>query len=98
VPAGYGAAALGVLVFLDCREAPSSLNPARLAFELEALLVPANSMFILHGDESALERARTAIHQRLNAGTTTEYLTPNAVGGASPGPGGVWGRVSSGPY
>jgi AcrR family transcriptional regulator len=41
------------------------LDPAQLAFELQALLVAANTAFILQGDEGVFERARTAIHARL---------------------------------
>ena len=41
------------------------LEPAQLAFELQALLVAANTAFILEGDEGVFERARTAIRARL---------------------------------
>jgi AcrR family transcriptional regulator len=37
----------------------------QVAFECNALLVAANTAFILHGDRSALERARRAIQVRL---------------------------------
>jgi AcrR family transcriptional regulator len=40
-------------------------DSAQLAFELNALLVAANTSFILQGDPAALARARTAIEQRL---------------------------------
>jgi AcrR family transcriptional regulator len=40
-------------------------DPAQLAFELQALLVAANTSFILQGDAGAFERARIAIHARL---------------------------------
>jgi AcrR family transcriptional regulator len=43
-------------------------DPTQLAFELNALLVAANTSFILQGDPGALERARAAIGRRL-AGT-----------------------------
>jgi len=46
-------------------ELEPSLDPVQLAFELQALLVAANTSFILQGDPGALERARTAIHARL---------------------------------
>jgi AcrR family transcriptional regulator len=38
---------------------------SQVAFECNALLVAANTAFILHGDRSALERARRAIQIRL---------------------------------
>ncbi len=42
-------------------------DPAQLAFELQALLVAANTAFILQGDAGAFERARAAIRERLRA-------------------------------
>lgn len=47
------------------RELEPSIDPAQLAFELQALLVAANTSFILHSDPGAFERARTAIRERL---------------------------------
>jgi AcrR family transcriptional regulator len=46
-------------------ELEPSLDPVQLAFELQALLVAANTSFILQGDPCAFERARIAIHARL---------------------------------
>jgi AcrR family transcriptional regulator len=40
-------------------------DPTQLAFELQAILVAANTSFILQGDTGAFERARIAIHARL---------------------------------
>lgn len=40
-------------------------DPAQLAFELQALLVAANTSFILQGDRAAFDRALDAIHARL---------------------------------
>jgi AcrR family transcriptional regulator len=48
-------------------EVPAEVDPAQLAFELEALLVAANSIFLLFGDRTVFERARTAIRHRLGA-------------------------------
>jgi len=42
-------------------------DPAQLAFELQALLVAANTAFVLQGDAGAFERARSAIQARLRA-------------------------------
>jgi AcrR family transcriptional regulator len=46
-------------------ELEPSLDPVQLAFELQALLVAANTAFILQSDADAFERARIAIHARL---------------------------------
>lgn len=43
----------------------STADPAQLAFELQALLVAANTSFILQGDASAFGRALAAVHARL---------------------------------
>ncbi len=48
-------------------EVSADLDAQQLAFELEALLVAANSMFLLYGDGLAFERARVAIRQRLES-------------------------------
>jgi AcrR family transcriptional regulator len=47
----------------------STADPAQLAFELQALLVAANTSFILQGDAGVFDRALAAIHARLR---TTE--------------------------
>jgi AcrR family transcriptional regulator len=46
-------------------ELDRTLDPAQLAFELQALLVAANTTFILNGDAAVFERARRAVSQRL---------------------------------
>ncbi len=51
-------------------ELETSIDPAQLAFELQALLVAANTAFILHGDAGAFERARMAIWERLRIAET----------------------------
>ncbi len=50
----------------------STADPAQLAFELQALLVAANTSFILQGDPQVFDCARIAIHTRL---LTTEPAT-----------------------
>jgi AcrR family transcriptional regulator len=40
-------------------------DPDQLAFELGALLTGTNIVAVLHDDDSAIERARRAIHERL---------------------------------
>jgi AcrR family transcriptional regulator len=46
-------------------ELESDVDPVQLAFELQALLVAANTSFVLQGDPGVFERARIAIHARL---------------------------------
>ena len=50
-------------------EIADSEDPAQLAFELNAVLVAANSSFILHRDSGAFGRARAAVERRLLAAT-----------------------------
>jgi len=59
-------------------ELPPEMDPAQLVFELEAMLVAANILFILHGDPTALQRARDAIRARL---TRSESVHPTSVDG-----------------
>jgi len=49
----------------ELRELDTSTDPAQLAFELQAMLVAANTSFILQADAGAFERARSAIRGRL---------------------------------
>jgi hypothetical protein len=46
-------------------ELESNADPVQLAFELQALLVAANTSFILQGDRAVFERALAAIRERL---------------------------------
>ncbi len=41
-------------------------DPAQLAFELGVILAGTNVLSVLHDDQGAIERARTAIHDRLD--------------------------------
>lgn len=43
------------------------VDPAQLAFELQALLVAANGSFILRGARGVFDRARAAIRERLES-------------------------------
>ena len=46
-------------------ELEPDVDPAQLAFELNAVLVSANTSFILHGNPAVFERARAAVRGRL---------------------------------
>lgn len=53
---------------VDLGELPPDVDPVQLSFELNAVLVAANTAFILHGDAAAFERARAAVRNRLGPG------------------------------
>lgn len=44
---------------------PEDVDPTQLAFELNALVVAANTAYVLHGDRTGLQRAVRAIEDRL---------------------------------
>lgn len=46
-------------------ELPADEDPARLAFELHAILLGADTKFVLHDDAAVLDLARTVIRHRL---------------------------------
>jgi AcrR family transcriptional regulator len=50
---------------VEQHELPVREDPARLAFELHAILLGADTEFILHDDPAALDLARQAVRQRL---------------------------------
>ena len=49
----------------DQDELPDGRDPAQLAFELGVILAGTNLVSVLHNDDSAIARARTAVHDRL---------------------------------
>lgn len=49
----------------DRHELPDGSDPAQVAFELGAILAGTNLVTVLHDDTRAIERARTAVHDRL---------------------------------
>jgi AcrR family transcriptional regulator len=48
-------------------ELPPATDPDQLAFELGAILTGTNIVAVLHSDDTVIDRARHAIHQRLDA-------------------------------
>ena len=52
---------------VEIGELEPDADPAQLAFELNALLVSANTIFILRGDAAVFERARSAVRRRVAA-------------------------------
>lgn len=55
---------------IDAGEIDPAIDPAQLAFELEAIVAHANFSRRLMADERAFERARTAIHNHLSSAAT----------------------------
>ena len=53
---------------IEQHELPPSEDPGRLAFELHAILLGADTKFILNDDPAALDLARHVIRQRLGLG------------------------------
>ena len=52
------------------RQLATDIDPAQLAFEINALEMGANWAFQLHGDKQAFKRARDSILERLRRGST----------------------------
>jgi AcrR family transcriptional regulator len=63
---------------IEQHELPAREDPARLAFELHAILLGADTKFILNDDPAALDLARQIIRQRLglNYGTNPGQAGP----------------------
>jgi AcrR family transcriptional regulator len=56
---GFAAAAI------EQQELPSGEDPARLCFELNGILLAADTNFVLHGDPAVLDLAREVVRRRL---------------------------------
>ena len=54
-----------VVTALEQHELPAREDPDRLAFELHAILLGADTKFVLHDDPAVLDLARQVVHQRL---------------------------------
>jgi AcrR family transcriptional regulator len=61
---------------IELGELNPETDPAQLAFELKALLVAANTSFILLDDPTAFTRARQAIRERLQTPTLQPPASP----------------------
>lgn len=55
----------------DRGQLAADTDTAQLVFELNAVVVAANTGFVLHGDPTGLERARHAVHRQLKDAATT---------------------------
>ena len=58
-----------IVTALAQRELPADEDPDALTFELNGIILAANTNFVLHQDPAALEMASRVVHRRL--GTTT---------------------------
>src|ERR1700760_4954158 len=57
-----------VVTALEQHELPAHEDPDRLPFELHAILLGADTKFVLHDDPAILDLARQVVHQRLRPG------------------------------
>ena len=55
-----------VATALEQHELPAREDPDRLAFELHAMMLAADTKFVLHDDPAILDLARQVVHQRLD--------------------------------
>jgi AcrR family transcriptional regulator len=53
---------------LERNELPASEDPDRLAFELNGIILAADTNFVLHDDPAVLDLARQIVHRRLGPG------------------------------
>lgn len=57
---------------IEQHELPAHEDPDRLAFELHAILLGADTKFVLYDDPAVMDLARQVVHQRLGPDTTTD--------------------------
>jgi hypothetical protein len=57
---------------VEQHELPAGEDPDRLAFELHAVLLAADTKFILNDDPAVLDLAREVVRQRLGLGTGSD--------------------------
>jgi hypothetical protein len=58
-----------VATAVEQHELPAREDPDRLAFELHAILMGADTKFVLYDDPAVLDLARQVVHQRLGLDT-----------------------------
>ena len=54
---------------LEQNELPAGEDPDQLAFELNGIILAADTNFVLHGDAAVLDLARQIVHRRLGPGS-----------------------------
>ena len=60
-----------VLAAVEQHELPADEDPAALTFELNGIILAANTNFVLHADPAALDMARTIVRRRLGVVSAT---------------------------
>jgi AcrR family transcriptional regulator len=65
-----------VATALEQHELPADEDPDALTFELNGIILAANSIFVLREDPAALDLARHVVRRRLGITATTTALTP----------------------
>jgi AcrR family transcriptional regulator len=78
IQSGFTALLQGfTITALEQHELPAREDPDRLAFELHAILLAADTKFVLYDDPAVLDLARQVVHQRLGLdnGTSASQRT-----------------------
>lgn len=65
-----------VATALERHELPADEDPDALTFELNGIILAANSIFVLREDPAALDLARKVVRRRLGITTTTTAVSP----------------------
>jgi AcrR family transcriptional regulator len=73
-----------VVTALEQHELPADEDADALTFELNGIILAANSNFVMHQDPAVLDVARTVVRRRLGITTTASPLPPQAARTRSP--------------
>jgi hypothetical protein len=73
-----------VVTAIEQHELPADEDPDALTFELNGIILAANSNFVMHQDPAVLEVARSVVRRRLGITTTASPLPPQAARTRSP--------------
>ncbi len=60
---------------IEQHELPADEDPDALTFELNGIILAANTSFVLRDDPAALDLARSVVRRRLGVATTTSTTT-----------------------
>ena len=66
------------VIAIEQHELPADEDPDALTFELNGIILAANTSFVLRDDPAALDLARSVVRRRLGVATTTSATTTNA--------------------
>jgi hypothetical protein len=65
-----------IVTALERHELPTDEDPDALTFELNGIILAANTNFVLHEDPAALDMAKNIVRRRLRIATTTDAGMP----------------------